>query len=142
MSEVKVNEKEIKNVKNSKEQAIPDAVPEKVSVETVAKITNTSKPKVTKQKARSMEVLDTASVRGMSDLEKNKYIEYLREQRNLYQHKTYALENNSKQAFQKMPDLEAAHKAETDAIKTKLDFVKQAASTFYASVILATKGDK
>lgn len=142
MSEVKVNKKEIVNTENAKEQEIPDTAAEKASVKPVTKITDPSRPKATKQKARSMEVLETASIRGMSDLEKNKYIEYLREQRNLYQHKAYALENNSKQAFQKMHDLEAAHKAETDAIKTKLDFIKQAASTFYASVILATKGDK
>lgn len=112
--------------------------------ETVENVTEVkeveTKPKRTNKKpSRTIEELDKIGVRSMSEAEKAKYIEYLREELAMANGTIESYKSNCEKAYasnRMAIDNLNNFKAEATA---KINFMQQAIGTCYSSIIMANK---
>jgi len=96
-------------------------------------------PKVKKQRAvtRTLEELDGSTIKGMSELELRKYADYLREQVSEREVRVANFETAAKSSFDKAKYFEDQYKTLVRDQQAVLQFIKQAAGTFYSSLLMA-----
>lgn len=97
------------------------------------------KPKT--RKARKAEELVDASLKSMSDKEKDILINYFKEELTKAGNQIEEFKHNAESAYEKVRMTEnQMHSMET-FINERLQYIDEAAKAFYKSICLATKGD-
>lgn len=113
----------------------PELVPQPINDNILTLPTVNTKTK--KQTIRTIEDLHNASIRSMSDSEKAKYIEALREALVDANTRIELLDHNCQSAYEKVRTVTQQYEELKIKAQTKLQFAKQAISTCNASIILA-----
>ena len=96
-------------------------------------------PKPSRNKTRTLEELDALSAKTMTDAERIKYIDGLRDTIASLNTTVGMYKHNCDMAYEKCRQLEQAKEETQMKFNTEMGFVRQAIDTCHRSIILATR---
>lgn len=119
------------------EVSIEEAVASEAVLTVPEVITLPTAKKAKKQVIRDVAELHTSSIKGMSDVEKTRYIEALRQEVDRLASQNEMLDKNCQSAYEKIRTIDQTFAEYKMKAQAKLQFARQAIGTCYQSIILA-----
>lgn len=127
-----------------------DAEPEKAAPEVIKAVAVESEekkpektettPKTRKRKARDNAELVEATIKSMTDKEKENLINYLKSEITGLENKCEALQNNCEAAYEKLRMIENDYGSMEAYYKERMSYIDEQASAFYKAIRLSIVG--